>query len=40
MRKTFRYSIIFAPKVVRIIEKLVFENEDLLFAKFQEYHVR
>jgi hypothetical protein len=28
-----------APKVVRIIEKLVFENEDFLFTKFQEYHV-
>ncbi len=29
-----------APKVVRIIEKLVFENEDFLIMKFQEYHVR
>jgi hypothetical protein len=29
-----------APKVVRIIEKLVFENEVFLIAKFQEYHVR
>ena len=28
------------PKVVRQIEKLVFENSVFLYAKFNEYHVR
>lgn len=28
------------PKTVRDIEKLVFENNLLLYAKFQEYHAR
>jgi hypothetical protein len=28
------------PHVVRQIEKLVFENRDLLILKFNEYHVR
>ena len=29
-----------SPKVVRTIERLVFENNVFLFAKYQEYHVR
>jgi len=29
-----------SPKVVRTIEKLVFENNVFLYAKYQEYHVR
>jgi hypothetical protein len=29
-----------APHVVRVIEKLVFENQDLLREKFYEYHRR
>jgi hypothetical protein len=28
------------PKVVRDIEKLVFEYSDFLYAKYQDYHVR
>lgn len=28
------------PKVIRIIEKLVFEHEDFLMVKYQEFHVR
>jgi hypothetical protein len=29
-----------SPKVVRDIEKLVFENSVFLYAKFKEFHVR
>ena len=28
------------PRIVRIIERLVYENKDLLLTKYQEYHVR
>jgi hypothetical protein len=28
------------PKVIRDIEKLVFEYSDFLFVKYQDYHVR
>jgi hypothetical protein len=28
------------PKVVRDIERLVFENSVFLYAKFKEFHVR
>jgi len=28
------------PKVIRDIEKLVFEYSDFLYAKYVEYHVR
>jgi hypothetical protein len=29
-----------SPRIVRQIEKLVFENNVFLYAKFLEYHVR
>ena len=29
-----------SPRVVRNIEKLVFENNVILYAKFQDYHIR
>jgi len=28
------------PHVVKAIERLVFQNEDFLFLKFNEFHVR
>jgi len=33
-------NINLSPRIVRIIERLVYENKDLLLTKFQEYHVR
>ena len=33
-------NINLTPHIIREIERLVFENRDLLMAKYKEYHVR